>query len=141
MSQRQVEGAPTRPDTLFRTISYAARCGHGQTVNTPTSTFRRRHDGVLELLPRLDPALTARRAEIAIAVLFLVVGVGAAVVRNVPMAVLLLSGGAALLLPRLREEYRAWRATRPRNVPAVLAASNERAPLRILRGEAQGSRD
>ncbi len=109
-------------------------------MNTPTSTFRRRHDGVLELLPRLDPALTARRAEIAIAALFLLVGIGAAFVRNGAMAVLLLGGGAALLVPRLVEEHRAWRAMRPRNLPA-LAASNERAPLRILRGEAQGSRD
>jgi hypothetical protein len=108
-------------------------------VNPPTSAFRRRNDGVLELLPRLDPVHTARRAEIAIAVLFLTVGGGAVLVRNVALAVLLLAGGTALLVPQLLREYQALRGLRRRKLHPELAASNERAPLRVLRGEACGS--
>lgn len=101
-----------------------------QTVNTASDTFRRRRDGLLELVPRVDPAEAAVRAETAIAVLFLLVGAGAALVRNFPMAVLLVGGGAALLAKRLAREYQAWRSVREQ--PAT-SASSDAVARRVIR--------
>jgi hypothetical protein len=102
--------------------------------NSQISTYRRRHDGILEILPRLDHPETRKGAEIAIAVLILMVGGGAALVRNYAMSVFLLAAGITLLASRFLQDRRAARSARRRlALFATLAESNERAPLRVLR--------